>query len=172
MMSNIAELSAGRFPVVDGATGLVDVVIEAPKGSRCKYKYDENAKIFRLNKLLPLGASFPFNYGYIPATRGQDGDPLDVLVLGDEPIFAGCVVPVRMIGVIEAEQTERTGKTVKNDRLLAVLETQYNPPQFRSIEEVDSQTLREVEHFFVSYNEIEDRKFRLTGRGGPDCARD
>jgi inorganic pyrophosphatase len=170
-MNPIAQLSAGKFELFDSKSKLVNIVIEAPKGSRCKYKYDETARIFRVNKLLPLGASFPYNYGYVPATRGQDGDPLDVLVLSDEPFAVGCVVPVRLIGVIEAQQTERSGKTVQNDRLLSVLETQYNPPQFHSIDDVDEQTLAEIEHFFIAFNQIEGRTVHPTGRGGPDRAR-
>src|SRR5207302_1611839 len=82
-----------------------------PRGSRCKYKYDPKTGVFRLGKLLPLGAGFPYNFGFVPSTRGEDGDALDVLVFLDEPVFAGCVVPVRLIGVLEAEQTEKGHKT-------------------------------------------------------------
>src|SRR6266404_1621503 len=89
----------------------VDIIIDTPKGSRGKYKYDEKAGRFRLNKLLPLGSCFPYNFGYIPETRGEDGDALDVLVLMEEPVFIGCVMPILLIGVLMAEQTERDGET-------------------------------------------------------------
>ena len=95
----------------DAGSGLVNVVVEAPRGSRNKYKYDERHGLFRLSKVLPLGACFPYDFGFIPSTRAEDGDPVDVLVLTEEPAFAGCVLPVRLLGVIEAEQTEG-GKTV------------------------------------------------------------
>jgi inorganic pyrophosphatase len=154
----------------DGDSGLVNVVIDTPRGSRCKYKYDEKAGVFRLGKLLPLGASFPYDFGFIPSTRGEDGDALDVLVLLDEPVALGGVVPVRLIGVLQAEQTEKGGETVRNDRLLGVVETPYNPPEVRSLAELHKQRVDEIEHFFVSYNEMEGRRFRPTGRHGPDQA--
>ena len=159
-----------RLDAIDPDSGLVNVVIDTPRGSRCKYKYDEKAGLFRLGKLLPLGAGFPYDFGFVPSTRGEDGDPLDVLVLLEEPVAVGCVVPVRLIGVLGAEQTEKDGKTVRNDRLVGVVETPYNPPEVRALDELSKQRLDEIEHFFISYNEMEGRRFRPTGRGGPDEA--
>jgi inorganic pyrophosphatase len=155
---------------IDPDSGLVNVVIDTPRGSRCKYKYDEKAGLFRLGKLLPLGAAFPYPFGFVPSTRGEDGDPLDVLVLLEEPVFVGCVVPARLIGVLQAEQTESGGKAVRNDRLIGVVETPYNPPEVRSLNDLGKQRLDEIEHFFVSYNEMEGRRFRPAGRHGPDLA--
>ncbi len=160
----------GRLEARDPDSGLVNVVIDTPRGDRCKYKYDEKTGLFRLSKLLPLGAGFPYNFGFVPSTRGGDGDPLDVLVLLEEPVPPGCVVPVRLVGVLEAEQTEKSGKTVRNDRLLGVVDTPYNPPEVRSLAEIGKQRLDEIEHFFVSYNEAENRRFRPTGRKGPERA--
>ena len=121
MMTPLHQLPA-RQPDSD----LLNVVVETPKGCRNKYKYDEGHGLWRLSKVLPLGASFPFDFGFIPSTRGEDGDPLDVLVLLDEPAFPGCVVPARLIGILEAEQTQG-GKTIRNDRLVAVIETPSLP---------------------------------------------
>src|SRR5438128_1530614 len=92
---------------LDPQSGLTTVVIDTPRGSRCKYKYDPRTGLFRVGKLLPLGASFPFNFGYVPGTLGADGDPRDVLVILDEPLAVGCVAPVRLIGILQAEQTDR-----------------------------------------------------------------
>src|SRR5215210_6607135 len=103
----------------------LNVIIETPKGSRNKFDFDEELGLFKLGGVLPAGAVFPFDFGFVPATRGGDGDPLDVLVLMDEPAFVGCLVPARLIGVIEAEQTEE-GKTTRNDRLIAVTTTSRN----------------------------------------------
>src|SRR5919199_1807176 len=103
----------------------LNVIIETPKGSRNKFDYDEELGLFKLGGVLPAGASFPFDFGFLPATRGGDGDPLDVLVLMDEPAFAGCLVTVRLLGVIEAEQTEGDA-TTRNDRLIAVAATSRN----------------------------------------------
>lgn len=91
---------------IDEETGTLNVIIDTPKGSRNKFKFDERLEIFKLGGALPLGAVFPFDFGYIPSTRAEDGDPLDVLILMDEPAFTGCLVQAKLIGVIEAEQTE------------------------------------------------------------------
>jgi len=158
-----------KLPARNEATGLVNVVVDSPKGSRNKYKFNTELQIWELTKLLPLGASFPFDFGFIPSTEGEDGDPIDVLVFNEEPAFVGCVLPCRLIGILEAEQTE-DDETIRNDRLIAVIETEYNPPPFRSLEELGDSRLREIEHFFVSYNEMEGREFRVLARRGPKQA--
>ena len=91
-----------RLPVRD-REGRVLVVVDTPKGSRNKYEFDEELGVFALGGVLPSGAVFPFDFGYVPRTRAEDGDPLDVLLLMDEPAFVGCVVPSRLVGAIEAE---------------------------------------------------------------------
>jgi len=144
----------------------VNVVIDTPKGSRNKYKYDEKTGVWRLSKLLPLGAMFPNDFGFVPGTKSEDGDPLDVLVLTEEATFIGCVVPALLIGVLKAEQIEGR-KKVRNDRLIAVIKTRYNPPPVGSLEDLEAQRLAEIEHFFVSYNEMEGRKFKSLGKRGP-----
>src|SRR6185436_18475571 len=80
---------------------LVRVLVDTPKGSRNKYKYDEKLGLYRLSKVLPLGTAFPYDFGFIPSTWAEDGDPLDVLVLGEEALFPGCLVTVRLVGVIQ-----------------------------------------------------------------------
>jgi inorganic pyrophosphatase len=166
MATPISEL-----PAVDPDSGRLNVVVDTPGGSRNKYKFDERRGLWRLSKVLPQGMSFPYDFGFLPSTRGEDGDPLDVLLLGDEPAFPGCVVPARLIGVLEAEQTEG-GKTVRNDRLVAVVETPYNPAEYRSLDEVSRQRLEEIEHFFVAYNQVEGRQFKPLARRGPGRARE
>lgn len=90
----------------DQDSGELNVIIESPRGCRNKYSYDEKRDVFKLSSVLPVGAMFPFDLGFIPSTVGEDGDPLDVLVLMDEPAFSGCFVAARLLGVIEASQTE------------------------------------------------------------------
>src|SRR5689334_2298163 len=97
----------------------IDVIIETPKGSRNKFKYDSTSRMFKLSKVLPEGMMFPYDFGFVPSTIGDDGDPLDILVLMDEPTFPGCLLECRLIGVIEAEQEENHEKE-RNDRLVAV----------------------------------------------------
>lgn len=154
---------------IDPRTGLVNAVIDTPKGSNGKYKHDPQSGLFRLSKLLPLGAYFPYNFGFVPQTRGEDGEALDILVIMDEPLHIGAVVPVRIIGALQAEQTE-DGRTFRNDRLLGVLETPHNPPELRHYKDLSSQKLAEIEHFFLSYNLMEGRQFKNLGRAGPEDA--
>src|SRR6478752_3252537 len=93
-------------PFVDGDKHTVRVVIETPKGSRNKYAFDSEDRTFSLKKVLPAGMGFPYDFGFVPSTLAEDGDPVDVLVLMDEPAFAGCVLECRLIGVIEGEQKD------------------------------------------------------------------
>src|SRR5438552_18908900 len=116
----------------DPESGALNVIIETAKGSRNKLKYDAERGLFQLSKVLPRGAVFPFNFGFIPSTRGEDGDPLDVLVLMDEPLTTGCLVTCRLLGALEAEQTE-DGEAVRNDRLIAVVEACQAHEEVRSV---------------------------------------
>jgi len=150
----------------------LNVVIETPQGSRNKYTYDEKLGLFKLGGVLPSGASFPFDFGFVPSTVGGDGDPLDVLVLMDEPAFAGCLVRTRLVGVIEAEQTERDGETMRNDRLIGVASDARLHTRVRTLESLGPTLLEEIEHFFVSYNQIKGKTFEPLGRFGPKRARE
>ena len=150
----------------DKESGELNVVIETPKGSRNKYAFDKKLGLFVLKGVLAVGHSFPFDFGFIPKTIGGDGDPLDVLVLMDEPAFAGCLVPSRLIGVIEAEQTERDGKTERNDRLIAVASNSQIHEDVKSINDLNEALVDQIEHFFVSYNEAKGKQFKPLGRFG------
>ena len=147
------------------------VIIETPRGSRNKFDYDNELGLFKLGGVLPAGAVFPFDFGFVPSTTGGDGDPLDVLVLMDEAAFAGCLVEARLLGVIEASQTERDGVTTRNDRLVAVAASARNHKEVRTLEQLSENLLDEIEHFFVSYNEIKGKQFEPLGRFGPEHAR-
>jgi inorganic pyrophosphatase len=159
----------------DPETHELNVIVETPKGSRNKFEFDDTYQIFKLSGVLPAGASFPFDFGFVPSTLGEDGDPLDVLVLMDEPAFTGCLVPSRLIGAITAEQTERDGETMRNDRLIAVAADSRTHRGLESLQQLtESQggniLLSEIEHFFVSYNEIKGKQFTPLERLGPDQA--
>ena len=153
----------------DKGTGHVNAIIETPKGSRNKFKYDEKIGIFRLGGTLPVGATFPFDFGYIPSTKGGDGDPLDILILMDDPAFVGCLVPAKLIGVIEAEQTEDQ-ETTRNDRLIAVAADSRNHSHVRFLGDLNDNLVHEIEQFFASYNKTKGKKFELLGRFGPERA--
>ncbi len=148
----------------------VQVIVDTPQGSRNKFKYDEELGLFKLSGVLPAGAVFPFNFGFVPSTKGGDGDALDVLVLLDEPAFVGCLIETRLIGVIEAEQTEK-GETTRNDRLIGVAVVARNYKGMRSLSQLHKNLVAEIEHFFVSYNEMKGKVFTPLRRGGPQRAR-
>jgi inorganic pyrophosphatase len=166
--SSTAKLPHARLPARD-AEGRVLVVIDTPKGSRNKYEFDEALGVFALGGVLPSGAVFPYDFGYVPRTRAEDGDPLDVLVLMDEPAFVGCVVPSRLVGAIEAEQTEE-GETFRNDRLLAVAENSHAHKHVRDLGDLSANLLDEIEHFFASYNEAKGKRFEVLDRVGARTA--
>lgn len=149
----------------------LQVIIETPQGSRNKFNYDEEHGLFKLGGVLPAGAVFPFDFGFVPSTIGGDGDPLDVLVLMDEPAFVGCLLKARLIGVIEAEQRERDGKTERNDRLIAIAAEAHNHKAVNSLGQLSDNLVDEIEHFFVSYNVIKGKVFKPLGRFGPVKAR-
>jgi inorganic pyrophosphatase len=148
----------GHLSAREPDSGLVRAVVDTPKGSRNKYKYDEQVGLYRLSKVLPLGSAFPYDFGFIPSTRAADGDPLDVLVLGEDALFPGCLVTIRLVGVIQAEQTEH-GKTFRNDRLIGAIETSVNRPAIQTLEDLRPERLDEIEHFFMAYNHLEGRHF-------------
>jgi len=148
---------------------LLDVVIETPAGSRNKFTYDEGVGAFRLHKILPVGFEFPFDFGFVPGTLAEDGDPLDVLIIGDEPTFTGCVMSVRLLGVLVAEQTEKD-KTIRNDRLIATPESPKIPPRARTLHDLPRRMLEQIEHFFIAYNRYENREFKILKRAGAVAA--
>jgi len=159
-----------NLPAFDKESEYINVIVEVPKGRRNKYKYLEDEGLFELSATLPAGHVFPFDFGFIPSTLGEDGDPIDILILMEEPAFPGCLVRSRLIGVIEAEQTERDGTTEKNDRLLAVYHKSVQFANIKTIKDLDKKLLEEITHFFESYNEMKGKKFKSTGVHGSDKA--
>ena len=140
-------------------------LVEIPKGSRNKYGYNEALEVFELRKVLPRGMLFPYDFGFIPSTLGEDGDPLDVMVIMDAPAHVGCLIQIRIIGIIEAKQTEH-GETARNDRLLGVAIHSYDYEDLTTMEDVSKTLLDQVEAFFVSYNQQRGKRFNITGTGG------
>ena len=161
--------SLSKLPPFDPETGEVHVVIDTPKGSRNKFAWDTDRELFALSGVPPAGAVFPYDFGFIPNTLGEDGDALDVLVLMDEPAFCGCLVRSRLIGVVEAKQTEK-GETQRNDRLLAVSANSRTHAHLRTLRDLNRKLVDEIEHFFVSYNAAKGKKFTPLGRFGPKRA--
>jgi len=121
--------------------------------------------VFRISRVLPQGAAFPYDFGSIPGTRAEDGDALDVLVLHLAPAFPGCLVTVKLIGILHAEQREGS-KIIRNDRLIGVVDTPVNPARLEDLQQLDKEDLRAIEHFFSSYNTFQGRHFDIRSRGG------
>jgi len=149
---------------------MLRVVIETPKGSRNKFSFDPSEQIFELKKVLPSGMTFPYDFGFVPSTTADDGDPIDVLVLMDEPAFRGCVLKCRPIGVIEGEQGSKKGKE-RNDRIVAIEQDAHSWEEVRTIDDLGKQFVRELEEFFVNYHELTGKGYRVLGVKGPDQAR-
>lgn len=158
--------SIDHLPAWDEETGHLNVIVDTPKGSAIKFKYDTSKRIYKISHLLPPGTVFPYDFGSIPSTRAEDGDPLDVLILMEEPTFAGCLVPVRLIGALEAKQTQE-GKTQRNDRLIGVAVASRVYDTTHVLNDLPKKRLSEIEHYFISYNEERGRRFRPIGRVGP-----
>jgi inorganic pyrophosphatase len=148
----------------------VQVVIETPKGSSHKYDYDCRMEVFCLKKIMPLGMTFPFDFGFIPGTRGEDGDPLDILLLMDKPNIQGVVVQCRVIGLLEAVQIEKDGKQVRNDRILAVSDLSKRDGKILDVTDLSAGTKTEIESFFRQYNTLAGKEFKSLGWKGADEA--
>ena len=145
---------------------LLVVIIETPKGSRNKYAYDVKERIFELKKVLPAGMAFPYDFGFVPSTIGGDGDPLDVLVLMDEPAFTGCKLKCRVIGIIEGEQSEG-GKKERNDRLIAVERDNHSYARIKHFKDLGDRFCKELEEFFVNYHQLDGKTFKVSAVKGP-----
>lgn len=158
-----------QLPATDD-DGLVAVIIETPKGSRNKYAFDPRERVFELKKVLPAGMDFPYDFGFVPSTVGGDGDPLDVLVLMDEPAFPGCKLTCRLIGVIEGEQGEKKDME-RNDRVVAVENGNHSYAHIKHIDDLGKHFERELEAFFVNYHRSSGKEYRVLGLKGPAAAR-
>lgn len=158
-------------PYIKGEPKLVNAIIETPKGCRNKYDYKPKQDLFELSKVLPAGTVFPLDFGFIPGTLGPDGDPLDILVISDIAGCTGCLIPCRILGVLEAIQTEKDGSEVRNDRILAVQDASLDHSMLKAIKDVDKHLLDELEHFFIYYNEMAGKKFKMVGVKGPKAAK-
>jgi len=132
--NGIADLSRLN-PLDSKDKQILRVVIETPKGSRNKFALDPDEHLFKLKKVLPTGMAFPYDFGFVPSTEAEDGDPIDVLVLMDEPAFPGCVLKCRPIGVIEGEQSDKKKKAIRNDRVIAIQEDAHAWTDVKTIDD-------------------------------------
>jgi len=143
----------------------IDVIIETPKGSNLKYAYEPDSGFFKIKKALPAGMAFPYDFGFIPGTKGEDGDPLDIVVISEFTNFPGCKMECRLIGTIMAKQSEGKGKQarLRNDRLLGIPLPSVVFEKVHSIKNLPQKMLEELQAFFIQYNQMENKIFTVTG---------
>ncbi len=139
---------------------LINVIVETPHASRNKFDYDFDLDIFKLKKTLPQGMIFPFDFGFIPNTKGADGDPLDVLVIMDQKAYPGCLLECRVLGILEAEQTERDKQTMRNDRIIAVSNYSAMYEHLKTFKNLNKDLLNQIENFFINYNNQSGKKYK------------
>ncbi len=150
--------------------GDLQVVVEVPRHSTSKFKYLPESGTFVLHRSLPAGLFFPYDYGFIPSTLGEDGDPLDALVFIDTNTFPGCVVKTRLLGVITATQKGPKGR-VSNDVLLAAHVDAVSWQNRKDLRRIPGQLLDEIEFFFSSYRNFQGKEFKAKGRRPASFAR-
>jgi inorganic pyrophosphatase len=146
---------------------IVRMIVEIPKNSPNKYEYDGNLGVFRLDRALYSPMHYPGDYGFIPGTLAEDRDPLDVLVLVGEPSFTGCMISVRPVGMLDMVDS---GEPDQKIMAVPIRNPRFDP--IHTINQVFPHTLREVEHFFTIYKELEGKKTEMKGWRGPREARD
>lgn len=143
---------------------LITVLVESPKGYRQKFDYEPVSGRIKLSKLLPEGLIFPFDFGMIPGTKGEDGDPLDIIVLSETGTFPGCLLDCRLIGALTAEQTERDGEKMRNDRFIGITEVSRQFADVKTLGDLPADLLPQLEAFFENYNMQAGKKFRVLER--------
>lgn len=146
-----------RKKINNKAMKTFEITIETPKGSREKYNYDNSRKIFIFKKSLAAGLHFPHDFGFIPGTKGQDGDPLDAMVISEFTTFPGCHLDCRLIGAVTAKQSEGN-KSIRNDRFFFIPEQSLQYQHIRNVSDLPASYLKELIFFFMIYNEAENKK--------------
>src|SRR5215469_2436219 len=150
--------------------GEAHVVVETPRGSRAKLDYDPKLKTFTLSKSLLAGLTYPYDWGFLPRTKAEDGDPLDVMVLHDAATFPGLVLICNIIGVLQVEQRTNGKKSERNDRIFAVPRGSHAERDFSDVRELTSAMREELEKFFIATDELEDKQLKILGWKGPKAA--
>src|SRR5258708_10552017 len=144
----------------------IHAVVETPRGSSCKLDFDPALRVFPLAKPLMAGLTYPYDWGFIPSTKAEDGDPLDVLVIHDAKTYPGVVLRCKPVGILELEQKSK-GKKERNDRVFAVPDRSPLETELQDIRHLPSRAREELEQFFSATNALEDKHLEFLGCRGP-----
>ncbi|WP_354234763.1 inorganic diphosphatase [Bradyrhizobium sp. I1.8.5] len=147
----------------------IHAVVETSRGSTCKLEFDPDLKVFTLAKPLMTGLAYPYDWGFIPSTKAEDGDPLDVLIIHDAQTFPGVVLRCRPVGILEVEQKSK-GKKERNDRVFAVPERSPLETDLEDVRKLPGRARKELEQFFRATNALEDKQIDFLGWRGPGQA--
>jgi len=158
-------MSFSKVRIGENVPEKINVVIEIPRGSHHKYEYDENMHEIKLDRVLHSSVFFPTDYGFIPDTRGDDGDHLDVLVIISDPSFPGCVMEVRPIGVLD--MADDKGQDWK---IVAICDSDPRLKGINSLEDLDEHHKNEIQHFFEVYKQLENKEVEVKGWMDKDSA--
>jgi inorganic pyrophosphatase len=160
-------LNLKYLPLGDDAPRVVNAVVEIPKGSRNKYEYDLDLGVFRLDRVLYSSMHYPEAYGFIPSTLYEDGDPVDVLIVIDQPLQTGIMIEVCPIGILKMQDEKGT-----DDKVISVANGDPTYSTIREVSALPHHTLVEIEHFFTSYKELEGKHVKSFGwHGAPEARR-
>jgi inorganic pyrophosphatase len=160
-MTNYAKLPAWT------RDGNIHVVIETPRGAQAKTKYDLDLEVFALSKPMMLGLAYPYDFGFIPSTLAEDGDPLDALVMHDAKTWPGAVIRCRIIGALKVAQRERKGPRVRNDRVIAVPEEDHRGEDLTDARRLSKAMRTELEKFFAASVALKHKELEFLGWTGP-----
>jgi inorganic pyrophosphatase len=147
-----------KLPIGSGAPKTINAIVEVPYGCTNKYEYDKTLHLFRLDRPLFASVHYPGEYGFIPSTLSPDGDALDILILVTTPSFTGCLVEARPIGVLEM-----VDQGLPDQKIFAVAKTSPIHAEVRSHKDLAPHILREIEHFFSIYKELEGKHTEVHG---------
>lgn len=158
-----------KVPLGDKAPDVINTIIEISKGSHNKYEFDEELGVFKLDRVLYSPFHYPLDYGFIPQTRSEDGDHLDALVIGSDPVPMGCVVAVRPIGMLKMIDSGEA-----DFKILAVQDKNPRFDTVKDIHDIESSNphlLKEIAHFFATYKDLQGKKVEIQGWEGAEAAK-